>query len=163
MAGRGPAPKDPSDRRRRNAPARGEHQAVAGVGWQHGEIPRPPTGLTKHSRDVWVLWMGAWWAAHWTPADLPGLELVIRLYDQVQRGDYPRATELRLAMDTYGITPKGQQDRRWKPPPAAMPEDAGPSSGQRTSSTYGHLRAVPEPAAAAPKAKRARKPPASAS
>ncbi len=85
--------------------------------------------------------MGAWWAAHWSPDDLPGLNVVVTLYDQVQRGEYQRATELRLAMDTYGITPKGQQDRRWAPPKAAeTPETAaaGPSEGD----PYGHLRIV---------------------
>jgi hypothetical protein len=57
--------------------------------------------------------MNAWFAAHWTPSDLPGLRQLIRLYDQVERGEFQRASELRLQMDTYGITPKGQQDRRW--------------------------------------------------
>lgn len=68
------------------------------------------------SRDAWATWMGAWFAAHWSPSDLPGLRQVIRLYDQVERGEFQRASELRLQMDTYGITPKGQQDRRWKAP-----------------------------------------------
>lgn len=65
--------------------------------------------------------MGAWFAAHWTPADLPGLRTLIRIYDQVERGEFQRANELRLQMDTYGITPKGQQDRRW-----ARPSDEKP-------------------------------------
>jgi hypothetical protein len=75
-----------------------------------------PASLT-----AWTTWMQAWFAAHWTPADLPGLRQVIRLYDQVERGEFVRATELRMAMDNYGITPKGQQDRRWAPPKAAEP------------------------------------------
>lgn len=60
--------------------------------------------------------MESWFAAHWTPSDLPGLRQLIRIYDQVERGEFQRANELRLQMDTYGITPKGQQDRRWAPP-----------------------------------------------
>ena len=39
-------------------------------------------------------------------------------------------------MDEYGITPKGQQDRRWLPPktpdaplPSAGDDDAGPYAG----------------------------------
>jgi len=87
------------------------------------------------SRTAWKTWMGAWFAAHWAPEDLPGLRQVIRLYDQVERGEYVRATELRLAMDTYGITPKGQQDRRWKPPET-------PSAPVQKLSHYAHLRAV---------------------
>jgi hypothetical protein len=66
--------------------------------------------------DAWDTWMGAWFASHWTPDDLPGLRTLIRVYDQVERGEFQRAGELRLQMDTYGITPKGQQDRRWARP-----------------------------------------------
>lgn len=84
--------------------------------------------------------MTAWFAAYWTPEDLPALRQVIRLYDQVERDEYQRASELRLAMDSYGITPKGQQDRRWLRPqsPAAVP--AKPTSPQ----PYAHLRVVGE-------------------
>jgi hypothetical protein len=68
-----------------------------------------------------------------------GLRQVIRLYDQVERGEYVRATELRLAMDTYGITPKGQQDRRWKRP---EPTDEPASETAAPDSPYAELRAV---------------------
>lgn len=116
MPGRGRPPKDQTTRRNTTAPGRGEWAAIESTGWQHGDIPEPPDGLLKASRDAWATWMGAWFAAHWTPADLPGLEILIALYDQVRRGEYQRASELRLQMDTFGITPKGQQDRRWQPP-----------------------------------------------
>jgi hypothetical protein len=86
------------------------------VGWQHGDPPEPPDGLLAASREAWATWMGAWFAAYWAPADLPGLSVLIRLYDQVVRGEFRRAAELRLWEDTYGITPKGQQQRRWVRP-----------------------------------------------
>lgn len=133
MAGRGPAAKP--GRRRRNEPERGEWQAKSEMGWQHGSAPKPPTGILKASKDAWVTWMAAWFAAHWTPEDLPGLRQIIRIYDQVERGEFQRASELRLQMDTYGITPKGQQDRRWKRPEAAEGE------GERRPERR-HLRAV---------------------
>jgi hypothetical protein len=116
LAGRGPAPKPPELRRDQHQKLRGEWQAAEGAGWQHGSIPKPPDGLLKPSKEAWSIWMKAWFAAHWTPEDIPGLRQVIRLYDQVERGEFQRAAELRLQMDTYGITPKGQQDRRWQPP-----------------------------------------------
>lgn len=119
MAGRGKRPeKDPSQRHNPREKLIHEWQRTEGSGWQHGEVPKPPAGLLKASRETWNIWMQAWFAAHWRPEDLPGLQHVIRLYDQVQRGEYQRSSELRLSMDTYGITPKGQQDRRWKPPSA---------------------------------------------
>ena len=136
MAGRGPAPKD--DRRRRNEPVRGETTAVEGEGWQHGDMPAPPDGLMPASVEAWTVWFGSWFAAHWGPEDVPGLRQVVRLYDQVERSEFARATELRQGMDNYGITPKGQQDRRWKRP---VVEEAKPA-GKKTSGKYAHLRDV---------------------
>lgn len=140
MAGRGPAPKDDGERRRRNEPER-PWVATEGSGWQHGDVPAPPAKLTKAAREAWATWFGAWWASHWRPEDIPGLRQVIRLYDQVERGEFQRASELRLAMDTYGITPKGQQDRRWKPP-AAEPADQQGGGQAASGGRYGHLRSV---------------------
>lgn len=142
MAGRGRAPKE----ERRNAsdvPKRGEITSAAAVGWQHGEVPAAPEGLMPASAEAWSTWMGAWFASFWGPADLPGLRQVIRLYDQVERGEFQRSAELRLQMDTYGITPKGQQDRRWKPPVVEDPKAARASGG---AGRYGHLAAVPDTA-----------------
>jgi hypothetical protein len=111
------APKLPGARQRRNVPERGEWQAADTAGWQHGEVPAPPDGLTSASVTAWETWMAAWFASFWTPDDLPGLRQLVRLYDQVERNEFQRAGELRLQMDTYGITPKGQQDRRWRKEP----------------------------------------------
>ena len=133
MAGRGKVPKE--QRARANVPERGEWKAAPGEGWQHWAVPPAPKGLMPASRTAWRTWMGCWFAAHWGPEDLPGLRQVIRLYDQVERGEFVRAPELRLQMDTYGITPKGQQDRRWK-----RPEEPGTASAR--SAKYGHLTAV---------------------
>jgi len=136
LAGRGSAPKDPATRRRRNLPTRGEWQGLEGFGWRGEILPEPPEGLMPASRVAWQAWMTSWIAAHWTSTDLPGLRQVIRLYDQVERGAFQRASELRLSMDTYGITPKGQQDRRWIAPPDA-PQRGAP---EQTPSRYSHLR-----------------------
>lgn len=133
----GPAPK--KERRRRNAPARGDWQAAPGVGWQHGEIPPPPTKIRKGAREAWATWFRAWYAAFWTPDMLPGLRIVARLYDAVDRGEYQRAGELRLQMDLYGMTAKGQADRRWQPPADAGAEA---SSGEADASPYRHLTLV---------------------
>lgn len=91
------------------------------------------------SLEAWRAWFSAWYAAHWSPDMLPGLRQLVRLYDQVERGEFQRAGELRLTMDTYGCTPKGQQDRRWK-----QPEEPAPAVERKGSgvSRYGHLRAV---------------------
>lgn len=139
MAGRGRAPKDADKRTNHIDPVRGEWQQPPDAGWQHGEAPDPPDGLMQASVDAWRTWFAAWFAAFWTLSDLPALRQVIRLYDQVERGEFQRASELRLQMDTYGITPKGQQDRRWKPP---VTGDASGSQPKAKQSKYGHLRSV---------------------
>jgi len=141
----GPAPK--TTRRRRAVPVRGDWRAVPATGWQHGDVPKPPAKLLGRSRQVWVVWFGAWYAAHWQPEDVPGLEIVIRLYDAVLRGDRARASELRLAMDGWGITPKGQQDRRWALPTTGevepQPEaDRGTGTVGLDDNRYAHLKVV---------------------
>jgi hypothetical protein len=98
----------------------------------------PPDGLLKASKDAWNTWFGSWIAAHWGPEDLPMLRVVILLYDSVQRGEGQRIAELRMWADTYGISPKGQQDRRW-----VRPEESPKAAPKfEASERYGHLRSV---------------------
>jgi hypothetical protein len=133
------APKDPSERIRRAKPERGEVVTATTSGWQYGAKPTTPDDLTPAAAEAWSIWMSAWFASFWKPEDLPGLRQVVRIYDQVERGDFTRAGELRLQMDTYGITPKGQQDRRWRPPAESAPAQASKS---KPAGNYGHLRSV---------------------
>jgi len=129
-------PKDPAARRRRNVPKRGEWQATPTWGWQHGAIPEPPDGLLESTRRAWLTWFRSWFAANWTVEDLPGLAQVAMLYDETVRGAKTAArAELRLWMDTYGMTPKGQQDRRWK-----RPETADEPAKVGKATPYAHLR-----------------------
>ena len=140
MPGRGPTPKEHRSRARdEKARIRGDWKLSETAGWQHGELPEPPDGLLEASRAAWETWFRAWWAAHWTPEDLPMLRQVIRLYDKVERNDFTAAelAQYRQLLESYGITPKGQQDRRWKPPEAPPKAEEGPSI-----SAYGHLKAV---------------------
>jgi hypothetical protein len=144
VAGRGATPKDPATRRRRNVPLAGEWRASPGIGWQHGPVPEPPDGLVQRSRDAWMTWMQSWVAAHWMPLDLPNLRQLVVLFDLVERQAAgvraAERTELRQLMDNYGITPKGQQDRRWAPPkredPVEQPDIAD------VADRYKHLRMV---------------------
>ncbi len=141
MAGRGPAPKPASQRRRAN-PAVHEWRQAAGRGWQHGEIPKPPAGLKAASREAWQTWFRAWFAWFWSEEDLPALRHVIRLYDQVERGEFQRSAELRIAMDTYGITPKGRQDRRWLPPTEEPAASVSETPGTVLEGRWGDLQVV---------------------
>lgn len=137
MAGHGRAPKQQPNRRNHHEPGRGEWRHALGVGWQHGEVPEPPDGLKAETVEAWSTWMAAWYAAFWTPDDLPALRAMVLLYDQVMRGEYQRHPELRLNLDTWGVTPKGQQDRRWAPP-----LDAEPAKPKRPARKRAQLKAV---------------------
>lgn len=142
MAGRGPAPKKPEERRRRNKPAAGEWRAAPGEGWQHGELPKAPDGLLAASREAWTTWFRSWWAAHWGREDLPALRQVIKLYDAVERGEGQRAGELRLWMDNYGITPEGQQKRRWARPQGQSQPEQPKGGAVAADDPYRGLRVV---------------------
>ena len=132
-------PKPATERRRRNKPVRGEWKAVPGIGWQHGPLPVPPDGLMPASLLAWQTWMQAWFAAHWSPDDLPMLRKAIKLYDATERGELHRSAELRMLADGLGITPKGQQDRRWVPPKA---DDVPKPAEQPAGSRYGGLKVI---------------------
>jgi hypothetical protein len=139
----GPTPKPATQRVNKHVASRGEIQTATTAGWQHGKVPAPPDGLMPATLEAWSTWMAAWFASFWTPADVPALRQMIRLYDQVERGEWPRMTELRLMMDTLGVTPKGQQDRRWRPPVEAT---ITPARAARKVSRYSHLEVIADAA-----------------
>lgn len=137
----GPAPKDPTKRRRTNAPARGEFKPPPGSGWQHGRRPKAPLGLMPESLLTWATWFDGWFAGYWTPADVPGLRLVIKLYDMVERGREDKLPELRLQMKAYGISPEGQMALRWVQPADLEPVPRGKAKGVKPE-RHAHLKAV---------------------
>ncbi len=142
MAGHGAPPAEV--RRRTNAPIRGEWQPSAASGWQHGDIPPCPS-RSRLARATWSAWMGSWFAAHWAPEDLPNLLIIIRLWARSAAGTASGAerSEMRQLMDSYGITLKGQQDRRWQAPRADAAPVAQPEGEPATRpSRYEHLRTV---------------------
>lgn len=125
MAGSGPPP---DDQRVRRAAPKHPWQHARGTGWQHGPVPEPPDGLTAAATEAWRVWFGAWWAAFWTPDDLPALRQLVRVYNEVEKGQFQRAAELRLAMDAFGVTPKGRQVLRWRP---QLDEEGKPPAPRR--------------------------------
>lgn len=134
----GPAPK--LERRRRNMPTRGEWQAAEATGWQHGKVPAPPTGLSAAARAAWRDWFASWVASFWRTDDISGLRTAILLYDKMLREpSAATAGTLGQFLDRYGLTPKGLQDRRWRPPDTQPQQEPQP-----TESKYRRLRVVGE-------------------
>lgn len=145
MPGRGPTPKlHPSRARDAKRRLRGNFVRSVAIGWQDGEIPEPPPGVSSVTRAAWRAWISGWVASHWVRADLPGLYVMARLYDAVEAGQLNKATELRYWLDTFGLTPKGAQDRRWLPP-ADVPGPVETRLIALDSSPYSHLRADEDP------------------
>jgi hypothetical protein len=127
----GPAPKPPGQRRRRNAPARGDWIVLPET-----DSARPVPSLVRLAPEV--SWTGAtkrWWKAIWrTPmstqwgdGDYPVLVELAYLRQLFMpsvmtdesggkvfvQGDARLAPEVRHRSDAFGLTPKGRQERRW--------------------------------------------------
>ncbi|MEK6327496.1 MAG: hypothetical protein AABM66_08245 [Actinomycetota bacterium] len=114
----GPAPKQPSERRRRNPPAGGEWIELPAT----VEKPILPP-LPRRSKGRWSTVTRATWEAwridpattQYTPADISFALHTIRL---VELGHaMPTAAllaEIRLRMDGLGLTAKGKRYLRWR-------------------------------------------------
>lgn len=115
MAGTGPAPKDASQRRRRNEPARGEWVDLEPLSTP--VLPELPDGeWSPITVMTWAAWRCDPVTAQWSPSDVAYALDTIRLYEQMTASS---ANEVRIRMDGLGLTPKGKRDLRWRIPPAA--------------------------------------------
>lgn len=134
--------KPPDQRRTRHKPQLGEVRNAPASSWRFGPTPAPPEGMCKATDDAWARWFSGWWASFWTEGDLPGLRIIALLHNAVANGDTRMASELRLEMDGYGLTPRGRLSLRWAPPKSADPETPAQSTD---IGAYSHLRSLPEP------------------
>lgn len=152
MAGRGPAPKPPEERRRRNQPAAGEWIELP-VDLTRAVLPNlPPRGKGQGSwsartRAAWKSWRLDPVTSQYGPADVQLAVDLAWLYEQwVRDPTASLAGEIRQRQDALGLTPKGRQDRRWRMQPPADVVELEPERQERTE-TRRRLRAV-DPAAA---------------
>lgn len=118
----GPPPKRPEERTRRAAPAHEWKPSVDGATWEGRRPPCPP-GVSAEAKRTWAAWFGAWWAQHWTDADVPQLRLALRAYDLAAEDptQLPKFTPL---ADALGLTPKGRNVLRWLEPKPSKPGQA---------------------------------------
>lgn len=105
MAGRGPAPKDPAERRRRNADGDLVTVIVAD-GQVHG--PALPAGVDwpDATLDWWETWRKSAQAASFTDTDWSFLLDTAILHMAFWDGDRSVAAELRLRAAKFGATPE---------------------------------------------------------
>lgn len=108
MAGRGPAPKE--SRRRANRPARGEWvdlpplERVVLRDLPEGEWP-------VETLEMWAAWQADPVSTQWSSSDVEYAVATARIHAS---GPISRASEIRLRMDSLGLTPKGKRDLRWR-------------------------------------------------
>lgn len=133
MAGIGPAPKDKSERRNKSAPQRGEWVDLAPI--DAPVLPDLPEGeWTSRARAMWAAWRCDPVTTQWSPAD------VAFAYDTIVLFDLPKTqpNELRLRMDTLGLTPKGKRDLRWR---IVVPDESAEASRRPRGRSGGERRA----------------------
>ncbi len=112
MAGRGPAPQ--AVRRRSNEPARGEWVDLPPLETPVlGRLParsRDEEPWSKRARETWEAWRSDPVTARWSASDTSYAEDLLALYELMPSS----ASEVRLRMDSLGLTPKGKRDLRWR-------------------------------------------------
>ena len=122
MAGRGPAPKDPSERIRRNADP-SPSMFVEADGKIHGpDLPYTDDGWPAPTRDWWETWRRSPQASAFTDTDWSFLLDTALLHAAFWRGASGLAPELRLRVAKFGATVEDRARLRigiGQPPAAA--------------------------------------------
>jgi hypothetical protein len=118
MAGRGPAPKDPSQRRRGQAPGRGEWVDLPPL--EKPVLPDlPPLGgrrkWSTRTLASWDAWRVDPATALYGPAEIAAAVELAYVMESMVRGE-ENAAEVRLRADGLGLTAKGKRDLRWRAP-----------------------------------------------
>jgi hypothetical protein len=136
MAGRGPAPKDPKARVRRNQGTAATKLVAPTPGRARQRAPELP------ARDGgWHELTQAWWRDLWAspmapeydPTDVHGLYLLAELIDRFWREPSKElAAEIRLQRQCYGLSPIDRRRLEW--------EIAGGGRGSETTGTRRSVR-----------------------
>jgi hypothetical protein len=158
VAGRGPAPKDPSTRVRRNNPRSNERVILITPSGQPDMPDTMPGDPTADEGTPWPRETGLWWnmwaehplASEFTASDWLFLKDTAVLHGRFWYGDVSVAGELRLRVAKFGATPedrarlrvqfavadKSEAEAAAKKPPAAK------KSTTRKKSARSNLYAV---------------------
>lgn len=138
MAGRGPAPKAPEKRRRRNA------DPVPTTTVEQDDEPRGPElpdniPWPAPTRRWWDTWRTSPQAQTFTDTDWDFLLDTALLHARFWEGDEKVAAELRLRVAKFGATPEDRARLRLSVGEPETKPDAKP-----TESRYSHLRVIAE-------------------
>lgn len=126
----GPAPKDPSKRRNRSAPLRGEWVDLPELA--KPILPELPEGeWSERTKNAWQMWREDPATGQLTKAGIAAAIDAIYLYEEFVQGETKLAAELRLRMDGLGLTPKGKRDLRWRTKQDAKVEELNQAKRKR--------------------------------
>lgn len=139
MAGRGPAPKDPATRRRRNVQPI-PTTVVAADGQLRGPDLPDEHDWPVRTKAWWHTWRTSPQSQTMTDTDWDFLLDTALLHAELWSGNGAVASELRLRVAKFGATPEDRARLR------IQVSDDKPASAtkQPGASRYAHLRVVPE-------------------
>ena len=136
MAGRGPAPKDPATRRRRNAPSQPAVVLDATDAELRGPELPAECDWPAQTRRWWETWRTSPQAQALTATDWDFLLDTALLHAELWSGNGGVAAELRLRVAKFGATPEDRARLRMEI------ESPAAKSAEKPASRYAHLRAV---------------------
>lgn len=145
MAGRGPAPKDPKRRARRNS----DSVSTTTIRFELAEQPPLPDDIDWHPRTVewWEMWRDAPQADHFMATDWDFLlDTALMHHAMWSKQQWTLAAEVRLRVAKYGATPEDRARLRMQFADADEKDSKRPevpSSRERR----GTLHALPTPKA----------------
>lgn len=149
MAGRGPAPKNPAKRARRNADP-------VPTTLLRQESAKPPRLPARSPIGPWPAATKAWWetwkkspqAEHFGSTDWSFLLDTATLHARLWRGDVSVAAELRLRVAKFGATMEDRARLRMQFAAADEADAKRPAGASAGRARYGDLRVLPGGAAA---------------
>lgn len=149
MPGRGPAPKAPEQRRRRNNPERGEWTDLPEV--DKPVLPDLPKRKSSEddpvgkwharTRAAWVAWRKDPATTQYGPAEIASAIELAYVFDAAVRGK-EKMSEVRLREDRLGLSSKGKRDLRWRAPTETVAANDVPDEEAKPLTPVRRLRAV---------------------
>lgn len=146
MAGRGPAPKPPEDRRNTTKPQRGDWVDVPPLDKPVLKpLPKRAKGTgvwSARTRKVFEGWRADPVTALFGDAELAAVVELAYLQEEVSRGKLSLAAEVRQRADGLALTLKGKRDLRFRLVEAKAGEEQEPRRSPRVTKRRAHLTAV---------------------
>ena len=140
VAGRGPAPKDPSRRARRNS----DPIPSTTIRFERGVQPELPEGFDwpAPTREWWQRWAESPLSDHFMQSDWDFLLDTALVHAELWAGNIGAASELRLRVAKLGATCEDRARLRISFAEADAREASRAAAGSAARERYGHLRAV---------------------